>query len=61
MIKEKMLELLVLDKIIQGISDETKSIEVCGKEYDSQKLLKRTKVLLEEFLEPYVIESDSRE
>ena len=61
MIKEKMLELLILDKIIQGITDVNKSIEVCGKEYDTQKLLMRTKVLLEEFLEPYVIESDSKE
>lgn len=60
MIKERMLELLVLNEILKAVTDSTKNIEVCGKEYDLCKLTNRTKILLEEFLEPYVIESDPK-
>lgn len=59
MIQERMLELLVLNLILKDISGET--IEFKGKTYNAQAIAKRTGDILEEFLEPYVIESDSKE
>lgn len=60
MIKEKMIELLVLSEIIDGLPKEGILIRK-GKQYSKEKLFNRFDKLLEEFLEPYVIESDSKE
>lgn len=54
MIKEKMLELLLLEKYNNIITFE-------GKEIDKQKLWERLAKLRSEFLEPYVIDSTSKE
>lgn len=59
MIQERMLELLVLDLILKDISGKT--IKFKGKTYNTLAIAKRTGDILEEFLEPYVIESDSKE
>lgn len=60
MIKEKMLELLILTQVIQETADEIEFVRH-GKKYDKEKVYKRFDELVEEFLEPYVIESDSKE
>ena len=54
MIKEKMLELLLLEKYNNIITFE-------GKEIVKQKLWERLATLRREFLEPYVIDSTSKE
>lgn len=59
MIQERMLELLVLDLILKDISGKT--IKFKGKTYNARAIAKRTSDILEEFLEPYVIESNSKE
>lgn len=59
MVQERMLELLVLNLILNNISG--KIIEFRGKIYNAQAIAKRTGEILEEFLEPYVIWSDSKE
>lgn len=59
MVQERMLELLVLNLILKNISGKT--IEFRGKIYNAQAIAKRTGDILEEFLEPYVIGSDSKE
>lgn len=56
MIKEKMLELLILYKILDKIPFELKTVNIHGKEYDTEKLFERAKALNDEFLEPYVID-----
>ena len=57
MIKEKMLELLVLKMIIQ----KEDSLKLVSDEYDWEQIHERFVWLLDEFLEPYVIESNSKE
>ena len=59
MVQERMLELLVLDLIWKNRSGNT--IKFRGKIYNAQAIAKRTSKILEEFLEPYVIGSDSKE
>ena len=59
MIQERMLELLVLNLILKDISGET--IKFKDKTYNTRAIAKRTSDILEEFLESYVIESDSKE
>lgn len=60
MIKERMIELLILLKVIQEISGGAELVRH-GKKYDKEKVYKRFDELIEEFLEPYVIESGSKE
>ena len=61
MIKERMLELLILERIITQSKVEYTALEFNGKKYDNQKIYERFAELLEEFLEPYVIESTLKE
>lgn len=67
MIKERMIELLVLGFILKNLDitkyDTTTGILKSddGTNYNMDKILNRTKALIEEFLEPYVIESNSKE
>lgn len=56
-----MLELLILERIIAQSKVEYTALEFNGKKYDNQKIYERFAELLEEFLEPYVIESTSKE
>lgn len=64
MIKEKMLELLILDKVIFNVGRYNRELNVIALsdyKYDWNKLEERYKLLVQEFLEPYVIESNSKE
>ena len=61
MIKEKMLELLILQQKIKQIPEICGNIKFFDKVYDTDKMLNRLIELEKEFLEPYVIESDSKE
>lgn len=64
MIKEKMLELLILDKVIFNVGRYNRELNVIALsdyKYDWNKLEERYKLLVQEFLEPYVIESYSKE
>lgn len=61
MIKERMLELLILERIIEQSKPEYTILNFKDKEYDNQKIYDRFAELLEEFLEPYVIESTLKE
>lgn len=58
MIQERMLELLLLDLILKGVSENI--IKFRGKTYNTQSIAKRMGDILEEFLEPYVIESNPK-
>lgn len=61
MIPEKMLELLILG-LAEGIINEGVTTWVPkNKKYNVDRMSERMKEILEEFLEPYVIESDSKE
>lgn len=57
MIKEKILELLILRQIIEQIPKTCGNIKFFDKVYDMDKMLDRLIELEKEFLEPYVIES----
>lgn len=57
MIKERMLELLILRQIIEQIPETCGNIKFFDKVYDTDKMLDRLIELEKEFLEPYVIES----
>lgn len=59
MIKERMLELLILENIMQF--DEIYMLSFDGRYYDGEKMEKRYKELKKEFLEPYVIDTISKE
>lgn len=67
MINEKILELLLLERILEKIypnyrrSSYASIVNINGIDYDGKGMIKRYMNLLEEFLEPYVIESDSKE
>lgn len=62
MIKERMLELLLLERIVsQTNPSQHGTIIFNGKQYDNKRIHERFTKVLEEFLEPYVIESDSKE
>lgn len=62
MILEKMSELLLLSHILNNYYRDVKDrIRLNGKDYDYNKIYGRYKVLMEEFLSPYVIDNDSRE
>lgn len=69
MINEKMLELFLLYQFINDIPKENMSIEnntrmfvdSQGNWYNLGKMIERTNSLISEFLEPYVINSDSKE
>jgi hypothetical protein len=60
MISEKMLEFLVLDKIVQMYLNED-SESYLLQVYDWDKIFDRYDQLRDEFLEPYVIDSNSKE
>lgn len=63
MIPEKMLELLVLSDFIKEQSERLLSdvITIDRIDYSTDKILNRFIELNKEFLEPYVINSDSKE
>lgn len=64
MILEKMSELLLLSHVLRDYYCDIRNrkiIRLNGKEYDYDKIYERYKVLMEEFLSPYVIDNDSRE
>ncbi len=58
MIQERMLELLLLDLILKDVSEN--AIKFRGKTYNTQAIAKRIGDILEEFLEPYVIETNPK-
>lgn len=61
---EKMSELLLLGHVLRNYYCDVRNrniIRLNGKEYDYDKIYERYKVLMEEFLSPYVIIKDSRE
>lgn len=55
-----MIELLILTQVIQETAGEIEFVRH-GKKYDKEKIYKRFNELAEEFLEPYVIDSTSKE
>lgn len=65
MINEKMLELLILTNIFeygQLVIRNAKQILIYNdKQYNYDKLLYRLQELEDEFLSPYIINSDSKE
>lgn len=67
MIQERMIELLCLGFILKNLDtsiyDSTTGLikGTNGKLYSMNKILSRTEALMEEFLEPYVIDSTSKE
>lgn len=63
MYSDKMIELVLLQQIIaqEELWKESDSYVWNGKEYSVEKLLKRFRELRSEFLEPYVIDSTSKE
>lgn len=59
-----MSELLLLGHVLRNYYCDVRNrniIRLNGKEYDYDKIYERYKVLMEEFLSPYVIIKDSRE
>lgn len=56
-----MLELLILRQKIKQIPEICGNTKFFDKVYDTDKMLNRLIELEKEFLEPYVIESDSKE
>lgn len=60
MIPEKMLELLLLTIAGTLIEDEDAWI-LSDRKYDTDRMKERIKEIMEEFLEPYAIDSDSKE
>lgn len=60
MIQEKLTELLLLERILTQSQGST-AVKFNNKEYDMKKADERFGELLEEFLEPYVINSTSKE
>ena len=67
MINERMLELLVLNSLLSGVSTkefkENNGILLLntGEEVDGNKLVERQSELTMEFLRPYVIDKNSKE
>ena len=64
MIKERMLELLILSEVIPNVGNyniELGTLEYNGNQYDDTKLKQRCRSLIEEFLEPYALDSTSKE
>lgn len=63
MYSDKMIELALLQQIItqEELWKKSDSYVWNGKEYSVEKLLKRFGELRSEFLEPYVIDSTSKE
>ena len=61
MITEKMLEFLILDEICSGIFGYKPTMIIDGCSYDLAKINERYKNLRKEFLEPYIIDSTSRD
>lgn len=56
MIQEKMSELLLLSHVLNNYYRDVKDrIRLNGKEYKYDEIYERYKVLMEEFLSPYVI------
>lgn len=62
MIKERMLELLVLINFYDQCKEDDDILigKFNNKEYDLAKMDKRLDTLIEEFLEPYVIDSNEK-
>lgn len=55
-----MIELLLLLRLLER--NDTKSIiKFKGKLYDNEKMMERCEQLVEEFLEPYALDSTSKE
>lgn len=63
MYSDKMIELVLLQQIIvqDELWKESDSYVWNGKEYNVEKLLNRFRELRSDFLEPYVIDSTSKE
>lgn len=64
MIIEKMLELLILSKVIPNVGNfnrELSTLEYNGNQYDDIRIRQRYRYLIEEFLEPYALDSTSKE
>lgn len=64
MIIEKMIELLILSEVIPNVGNfdrNSDALDYLGKKYDDYKLEDRFIELIEEFLEPYIIDSTSKE
>lgn len=63
MIQEKMSELLLLSHVLDNYfcNRETNMIKIGEKYYNYDKIYERYKVLMKEFLSPYVINNDSKE
>lgn len=61
--KEKLLELLLLSHVLNNYfcDRKTNTIKLEEKEYDYNKIYRKYKVLMGEFLSPYVIIKDSKE
>lgn len=59
MINEKILELLLLDKILKEFNPRN-TFTFAGKNHDYNMIRDRYIRLMAEFLEPYVIESDPK-
>lgn len=55
-----MIELLLLLRLIERNSNDS-VVEFEGKLYDNERMKKRYKQLVEEFLEPYALDSTSKE
>lgn len=59
-----MLELLILSEVIPNVgnyNEELCTLEYNGRQYDDMKLEQRYRCLIEEFLEPYALDSTSKE
>lgn len=59
-----MIELLLLQKMYKKLKSSGYFLDIayyCDKQYSLEKIIKRILKLEEEFLEPYVINSDSKE
>lgn len=59
-----MLELLILSKVIPNVGNfnrELSTLEYNGNQYDDIRIRQRYICLIEEFLEPYALDSTSKE
>lgn len=56
-----MLEYLILSDILKKTSGQELETGIYNREYNLDKMIERYCELKGEFLEPYVIESDSKE
>lgn len=58
---DRMIEYLILSEMLCGVNEKEISTGIYDEKYDLNKMANRCNELSREFLEPYAINSDSKE